>query len=231
MTIYGTVHRILDDTIGTSLALAANRDYRALALRSGVAAFDAAWADKFRRTAEALWRGYAENADRSMSVARQLALGDGFLRVIHDCDRFRAGKHRGVGVFAPVPLQASIIASIFGTFISSPYDPALVQDAVAANGESWQLAKRRWAWSNDHDDDMPRAEAATLGVCGGITARCSAAIGIRRADGHGSVQAMPGQGHHGAAAPVLSRRNSAVRDRANRCRKIGAREFGGAGSH
>ncbi|CAE6862711.1 hypothetical protein R75461_08074 [Paraburkholderia nemoris] len=237
--ISGGVNRIFDNTVGTSLQLAANPDYRALALRSGITAFDAGWADDFRRIAEALWRGYAENAGRYNDVSRQLTLGqqfrlalrhklidgeglgliywmperigqggadyatalmlvdpdrlgtpyqmidtrnlrggveivdngvplayhirqaepndwylaveantwervaryddDGWLLVIHDYDRDRAGQHRGIGAFTPVltharmlaryygvELQAATVASIFGMWITSPYDPALV---------------------------------------------------------------------------------------------------------
>jgi lambda family phage portal protein len=70
---------------------------------------------------------------------------DGFVRVIHDFDAERFGQHRGVSVFAPilsrmkmlaryygVELQAATVASIFGTFITSPYDDDLVQEALTA---------------------------------------------------------------------------------------------------
>ncbi|MGF6968128.1 lambda family phage portal protein [Paraburkholderia sp. WC7.3g] len=260
--INGGVTRILDNTIGTNLLLSANPDYRALALRTGINAFDATWADEYRRTAEALWRGYAENPAHYNDVARQLTLGqqfrvamrhklidgeglgliywlparvgyggadyatalllvdpdrlsnpyqaidsrylrggveiddygvplayhireahqndwylaveantweriercdeDGWLRVLHDFDRDRAGQHRGLGVFTPVllharmlaryygvELQAATIAATFGTYVTSPYDPALVQDALGAGeGEElplYQALRARWA--------------------------------------------------------------------------------------
>lgn len=70
---------------------------------------------------------------------------DGFTRVIHDFDRERYGQNRGVSVFAPVlsrlkmlaryygiELQAATVASVFGTFITSPFDNDLVQDALTA---------------------------------------------------------------------------------------------------
>ncbi len=70
---------------------------------------------------------------------------DGFVRVIHDFDRDRFGQHRGVSVFAPVnqmtkmlaryygvKLQAATLESVFGTYITSPYDADMVQDALTA---------------------------------------------------------------------------------------------------
>jgi lambda family phage portal protein len=258
----GGITRILDNTVGTHLRLSANPDYRALALRSGVKAFDAVWADEFRRAAEALWRGFAENAGHYNDVSRQLTIGqqfrlamrhklidgeslglmywmpervgsggadyatalllvdpdrlsnpfqmidsknmrggieideygvqiaahirkaeqndwylameantweriefedeDGWRRVILDYDRDRAGQHRGVGVFTPVlshakmlaryygvELQAATIAATFGTYVTSPYDPALVQDALGAgDGEElplYQSLRAQWA--------------------------------------------------------------------------------------
>ncbi|WP_028210771.1 phage portal protein [Paraburkholderia mimosarum] len=275
--INGAVNRILDNTIGTNLQLCANPDYRALALRFGITAFDANWADEFRRTAEALWRGYAENAGRFNDVARQLTLGqqfrlamrhklidgdglglvywlpgqvgyagadyatalllvdpdrlcnpyqmidsanmrggveiddngapvayhvrkaepndwylaieantwerierydeDGWQRVLHDFDRDRAGQHRGIGVFTPVlahakmlaryyevELQAAAIGSIFGTYVTSPYDPALVQDALGAgDGEELPLYQSlRAQWANERPAYLNGARIPTL---------------------------------------------------------------------
>jgi lambda family phage portal protein len=275
--VSGGVNRILDNTIGTHLQLSANPDYRALSLRSGVTAFDADWADEFRRTAEALWRGYADNAGRYNDVCRQLTTGqqfrlamrhklidgealaliywmpertgygeadyatalllvdpdrlsnpyemidsrymrggveiddngvplayhireaeqndwylaveantwerverydeDGWPRVIHDYDRDRAGQHRGIGVFTPVlaharmlaryygvELQAAAIAAIFGTYVTSPYDPALVQDALGAGeGEELPLYQTlRAQWANERPAYLNGARIPTL---------------------------------------------------------------------
>lgn len=73
---------------------------------------------------------------------------DGFVRVLHDFDADRFGQHRGVSVFAPilgrmkmlaryygVELQAATIASVFGTFITSPFDSDLVTEALTAPGD------------------------------------------------------------------------------------------------
>ena len=49
----GGITRILDNSVGTELRLMAAPDYRALALKFGVKAFDAAWAAEFRSAAEA----------------------------------------------------------------------------------------------------------------------------------------------------------------------------------
>ncbi|MGF6792762.1 phage portal protein [Paraburkholderia sp. 35.1] len=275
--INGAVNRILDNTVGTNLKLSASPDYRALALKTGITAFDATWADEFRRTAEALWRGFAENIDHYNDVARELTVGqqfrlamrhklidgeglgvnywlpeqrgygaadyatslllvdpdrlsnpyqmidsrnmrggveiddngapvayhireaeqndwylaieantwerieryddDGWLRVIHDFDRDRAGQHRGIGVFTPVlshakmlaryygvELQAATVASIFGTYVTSPYDPALVQDALGA-GEGDELPlyqSLRAEWANERPAYLNGVRIATL---------------------------------------------------------------------
>lgn len=87
---------------------------------------------------------------------------DGWLRVIHDYDRDRAGQHRGVGAFTPVlnhtkmlakyyglELQAAALAATFGTYVTSPYDPALVQDAMAGDADAelpmYQQMRADWA--------------------------------------------------------------------------------------
>jgi lambda family phage portal protein len=68
--------------------------------------------------------------------------------IVHDFDHDRAGQHRGgAGIFAPVlqrlkmlikydgvELDAAIINSIFGAYIESPYDPAMVEEALGHNG-------------------------------------------------------------------------------------------------
>ncbi|WP_228902947.1 phage portal protein [Photorhabdus bodei] len=66
--------------------------------------------------------------------------------VIHDFDHERGAQHRGNGILTPVvqrlkmlikydqsELEAAILNAIFGAYIESPYDPALVE---AALGES-----------------------------------------------------------------------------------------------
>jgi lambda family phage portal protein len=63
--------------------------------------------------------------------------------VVHDCDRDRAGQHRGIGILTPVlprfkvlakydqvALQAALMRTVFGFFIKSPYDDAQVRQAM-----------------------------------------------------------------------------------------------------
>lgn len=89
---------------------------------------------------------------------------DGFVRVIHDFDRDRVDQHRGVSVFAPVlsrlkmlaryyrvELQAATVASIFGTFITSPFDNDLVTEALTAPADSAALGSYQDLRNAFHD--------------------------------------------------------------------------------
>jgi len=102
---------------------------------------------------------------------------DGWQRVIHDYDRDRAGQHRGLGVFTPVlshakmlaryygvELQAATIAATFGTYVTSPYDPALVQDALGAgDGEELPLYQNlRAQWAQERPAMLNGARVPTL---------------------------------------------------------------------
>lgn len=73
---------------------------------------------------------------------------DGWRRVIHDFERDRAGQNRGIGIFTPVlahakmlaryyglELQAAAVATTFGTYVTSPYDPKMVESAMDSDGE------------------------------------------------------------------------------------------------
>ncbi len=77
---------------------------------------------------------------------------DGWQRVLHHTVRNRADTHRGVGVFTPVmgrmkmlskyygvELQAATVASMFGLFIKSPFDPALAEDELSPGGDGLGL--------------------------------------------------------------------------------------------
>lgn len=84
------------------------------------------------------------NAVESMTWERiEREDDDGWQRVIHDYDRQRAGQSRGISVLTPVlsrlkmlatyygvELQAATIAATFGTYVTSPYDQVMVQDAL-----------------------------------------------------------------------------------------------------
>lgn len=89
------------------------------------------------------------NAAESMVWERVARLDpDGWRRVIHDFERDRAGQNRGIGIFTPVlahakmlaryygvELQAATVATIFGTYVTSPYDPKMVESAMDSDGE------------------------------------------------------------------------------------------------
>lgn len=77
---------------------------------------------------------------------------DGFQRVIHDFDLGRAGQNRGVSIFAPVlgrmkmlaryygvKLQQETVAAHFGTYITSPYDRQMVEQALGDEDELAEL--------------------------------------------------------------------------------------------
>jgi lambda family phage portal protein len=72
----GAISRILDSTIGASYRLVSKPDYRALALYNK--AFDASWAEDYRRTVEALWRNYAEDLGHFNDVGRKLTVSQQF---------------------------------------------------------------------------------------------------------------------------------------------------------
>jgi lambda family phage portal protein len=271
----GGITRILDNTVGASLKLSSMPDYAALRALTGMKGFDAHWAVEFRRAAEALWRGYADDLGRYGDVSRQLTTSqqlrlalrhklvdgdalmmaywlperigvggaryatswlvvdpdrlsnpfqamdnrhmrggveiddygvpvayhirkaeqndwynaveantwerieredpDGWMRVVHDFERDRAGQNRGVGVFTSVlarfkmlsryygvELQAATIAATFGTYVKSPYDPGLVQDALSGDDELSQYQQLRLDWSNERPAMLNGARIPTL---------------------------------------------------------------------
>jgi lambda family phage portal protein len=278
----GGITRILDNTVGASMRLSASPDYRALAAMTGIKGFNSEWAEEFRRTAESLWRGFADDVGRYNDVSRQLTVsqqmrlalrhklvdgdslmvahwlpervgrgraryatsflvvdpdrlsnpfqmmdskhmrngveiddhgvpmayhirkaeqndwynaieamhwerveredGDGWLRVIHDFERDRAGQNRGVGIFTPVlarfkmlaryygvELQAATIAATFGTYVTSPYDPAIVQDALDGDSELSNYQQLRTDWSKDRPAMLSGARVPTLAPGEAIT--------------------------------------------------------------
>lgn len=278
----GGITRILDNTVGASMRLSANPDYRALAAMTGNRKFDAVWAEEYRRAAEALWRGYADDIGRYNDVSRQLTVSqqlrlalrhklidgdslivsywmpervgygratyatafmivdpdrlsnpfqmvdskymrggveiddhgvplayhirkahqndwynsvesmdwerveredeDGWRRVIHDFEHDRAGQNRGVGVFTPVlarfkmlaryygvELQAATIAATFGTYVTSPYDPAQVAEALDGGDELSAYQGMRADWANERPAMLSGARIPTLAPGEAIT--------------------------------------------------------------
>ena len=57
----GSVTRILDNAVGANFRPIAKVDYRALAMQTGIKAFDAKWADEYGRAVEAAWRTWAKD--------------------------------------------------------------------------------------------------------------------------------------------------------------------------
>lgn len=70
----GSITRILDNAIGANFRPIIKPDYRALALSSGIKAFDAKWADEYGRAIEAAFRTWSNDAGRYCDVERQLTV-------------------------------------------------------------------------------------------------------------------------------------------------------------
>lgn len=100
---------------------------------------------------------------------------DGWLRVIHDFEMDRAGQNRGVGVFTPViqrfkmlaryygiELQAAAVGAMFGTYVTSPYDPSLVQDALDGDSELSNYQQLRADWSKERPATLDGVRVPTL---------------------------------------------------------------------
>lgn len=94
---------------------------------------------------------------------------DGWQRVFHGRDVLRAGQNRGVSVFAPilsrlkmlsryygVELQAATVASMFGTYVKSPYDEVMVQDALETDNQNF-------GWYQQFRDNWNAKRPAMLG--------------------------------------------------------------------
>jgi capsid protein len=67
----GSVTRILDNAVGANFRPIAKVDYRALALQTGIKAFDARWADEYGRAVESAWRTWANDPNRYCDVERR----------------------------------------------------------------------------------------------------------------------------------------------------------------
>jgi lambda family phage portal protein len=70
----GAVTRLLDNAIGPNFRPVPKPDYRALAQYSGVAAFDATWADEFGKAVAANWRTWANDPGRWCDAQRALTM-------------------------------------------------------------------------------------------------------------------------------------------------------------
>nr|WP_318289773.1 phage portal protein [Paraburkholderia sp. BL8N3] len=101
---------------------------------------------------------------------------DGWRRVIHDFERDRAGQNRGIGVFTSVlghakmlaryygvELQAAAVASIFGMYVTSPYDPQMIEQAMDTDGaEMGWYQDMRSEWAEDRPAMLNGVRIPTL---------------------------------------------------------------------
>jgi len=104
----GSVTRILDNAVGANFRPIAKVDYRALALQTGIKAFDARWADEYGRAVESAWRTWANDPNRYCDVERKktvsqmlrlafrhkLVDGDALAVLQYRTDRLGPGKAR-----------------------------------------------------------------------------------------------------------------------------------------
>jgi lambda family phage portal protein len=96
--------------------------------------------------------------------------------IVHDFDHDRAGLHRGgAGIFAPVlqrlkmlikydgtELDSAIINAIFGAYIESPYDPALVEGALQDSSELNAYQQERANFHNERKTSLGEARMPIL---------------------------------------------------------------------
>lgn len=117
------------------------------------------------------------NAPESMEWERiEREDDDGWRRVIHDFERDRAGQNRGIGIFTPVlshakmlaryygiELQAATVATIFGTYVTSPFDPKMVESAMDSDGEELGFYQDlRADWSKERPAMLNGVRVPTL---------------------------------------------------------------------
>ncbi|MPW16915.1 phage portal protein [Paraburkholderia sp. CNPSo 3157] len=119
------------------------------------------------------------NAPQSMEWERVVREDDdGWRRVIHDFERDRAGQNRGIGIFTPVlshtkmlaryygvELQAATVATIFGTYVTSPYDPAMIEAAMDSDGGEQEMGyyqELRADWAKERPAMLNGVRVPTL---------------------------------------------------------------------
>ena len=119
----------------------------------------------------------AYNAVESMEWERVIREdADGWRRVIHDFERDRAGQNRGIGIFTPVlghakmlakyygiELQAATVGAMFGTYVTSPYDPAMIEAAMDTDSNDLGFYQGlRADWSKERPAMMDGVRIPTL---------------------------------------------------------------------
>lgn len=74
----GAVTSILDNVVGASFRPISKPDYRFLKYYTGIAGFDATWANEFGRAIEAHWRCWAEDQNRYCDASRHQTIAQMF---------------------------------------------------------------------------------------------------------------------------------------------------------
>jgi lambda family phage portal protein len=174
---YATAYQVLDpDRLANPYLLVDNKN-----LRGGVEIddFGVPIAYNIRQAEPYDWY----NAVESMTWERiEREDEDGFLRVIHDYDRDRAGQHRGLSIFAPVmgplkmlaryygvELQAATVASVLGLAITSPYDEEEVRQAMEATPVGADSVPPGWEFYNSYLGERRRRQGYDQGLMlGGV---------------------------------------------------------------
>jgi len=146
-------------------------------LRGGVELNDngAAVAYHIRRAHQNDWYNAVESMEWDRVEKRD---PDGWRRVFHGFEKKRAGQNRGIGIFTPVlahmrmlaryygvELQAATLASVLGTYVTSPYDPVQVQNALDDGGSEAELSRYqslRQEWHRDRPALMGGVRVPTL---------------------------------------------------------------------
>lgn len=85
--------------------------------------------------------------------------------VVHDYDHERGAQHRGNGILTPVvqrlkmlikydqtELEAAILNAVFGAYVSSPYDPQMVEAAMGENFDDTSIGAYQDGRIDFHND-------------------------------------------------------------------------------
>jgi len=95
--------------------------------------------------------------------------------VIHDFDSERAAQHRGSGMFTPIiqrlkmlikydesEVDAAILNAVFGAFVESPYDPAMVEEALSGNDTLGAYQEDRISFHEDRRLSLPNGNGLPI---------------------------------------------------------------------
>ncbi|ANN70905.1 phage portal protein [Bordetella bronchialis] len=131
------------------------------AMRGGVEVdeFGVAVAYNIRRAHQGDWFSAAKSVQWDR-IARETEWGRPI--IVHHFDHDRASQHRGIGFLTPVlqrfkmlikydstELDAAIINAFFAAYIQSPFDPELVEEALAGTDKVSAYQRERAAYHED----------------------------------------------------------------------------------